>query len=234
MGTGSTFDLLGTGLAPGDHHYRAYVGPPQDYDLVAAMTFNLLTTAGLRQQHKLIDVGCGSLRAGRLFIPYLNVGNYVGVDPNEWLVREAIAHEIGEDLIRIKGPSLIFQSNLAGIDPLQADYAVAQSIFSHASLGQVKNWLQDISGQLKSSGAFFATFIPGPEDYAGEDWVYPGCVNYRTETMAEAAAGAGFRFTPLQWRHPRQTWALFFKPDFDLWWSDETPLTWDAKINAKK
>jgi len=38
---------LGLGLKPGDPHYRAYVGPPEDYDLIAAMTFNLLTTLGL-------------------------------------------------------------------------------------------------------------------------------------------------------------------------------------------
>ena len=37
---------LGLGLKPGDPHYRAYVGPPEDYDLIAAMTFNLLTTLG--------------------------------------------------------------------------------------------------------------------------------------------------------------------------------------------
>src|SRR5207302_381599 len=56
---------LGLGLKPGDPHYRAYVGPPEDYDLIAAMTFNLLTTLCLRQHHSLLDIGCGSLRIGR-------------------------------------------------------------------------------------------------------------------------------------------------------------------------
>jgi hypothetical protein len=37
-------ESLGVGLKPGDAHYRAYVGPSEDYDLIAAMTFNLLTT----------------------------------------------------------------------------------------------------------------------------------------------------------------------------------------------
>src|SRR5438132_4114131 len=97
MATASNFDRLGTGLAPGDNHYRAYVGPPQDYDLIAAMTFNLLTSVGLRAHHTLIDVGCGSLRVGRLFIPYLDSGNYIGVEPNRWLVEEALKHELGQD-----------------------------------------------------------------------------------------------------------------------------------------
>ena len=29
---------LGLGLKPGDPQYRAYVGPPENYDLIAAMS----------------------------------------------------------------------------------------------------------------------------------------------------------------------------------------------------
>ena len=72
-------DPLGLNLKAGDSHYRAYVGPPGDYDRIAAMTFNLLTAVGLRQQHKVLDIGCGSLRVGRLLIPYLNKGNCLRV-----------------------------------------------------------------------------------------------------------------------------------------------------------
>jgi hypothetical protein len=59
-------ESLGLELSPGARHYRAYVGWPVNFDLVAAMTFNLLTTIGLRQHHTLLDVGCGSLRSGRV------------------------------------------------------------------------------------------------------------------------------------------------------------------------
>jgi len=47
------------------------------------MTFNLLTTLGLRQASSLLDVGWRSLRIGRLLIPYLNLGKYFGVEPNK-------------------------------------------------------------------------------------------------------------------------------------------------------
>ena len=102
---------LGLGLKPGDPQYRAYVGPPEDYDLIAAMTFNLLTTLGLRQHHSLLDVGCGSLRIGRLLIPYLNRGKYFGVEPNEWLVDEGIRRELGETLVQIKRPTFFFSDS---------------------------------------------------------------------------------------------------------------------------
>src|SRR5438477_9754533 len=96
---------LGLGLKPGDPHYRAYVGPPEDYDLIAAMTFNLLTTLGLRQHHSLLDIGCGSLRIGRLLIPYLNRGKYFGIEPAEWLVAEGIKDELSETVIHTKPPT---------------------------------------------------------------------------------------------------------------------------------
>src|SRR3972149_10720697 len=104
-------ESLGLRLRPGARHYRAYVGPPKDYDLVAAMTFNLLTTLGVRQHHTVLDIGCGSLRIGRLLVPYLNVGNYVGIEPNKWLVDDGIQREIGQDQIRIKQPQFYFSDS---------------------------------------------------------------------------------------------------------------------------
>ena len=58
-------------LPPGARHYAAYVGPPEQYDFMGATQFRLLTTLGLREHHSVLDFGCGSLRAGRLLIPYL-------------------------------------------------------------------------------------------------------------------------------------------------------------------
>src|SRR5574338_1489702 len=121
---------LGLGLKPGDSQYRAYVGPPEDYDLVAAMAFNLLTTLGLRQHHSVLDIGCGSLRIARLLIPYLNRGKYFGFEPNEWLVDEGIRRELGESLVQIKRPTFFFSDSPGAIDQANVafDFALAQSI----------------------------------------------------------------------------------------------------------
>ncbi len=105
--------LYGLGLKSGDSHHRAYVGPPKDYDLIAALTVGLLFAAGLRETHKLLDMGCGSLRAGRLLIPYLRPGNYFGIEPNRWLVEEGIEKELGRDLIELKRPSFRYVSDFS-------------------------------------------------------------------------------------------------------------------------
>ena len=225
-------ESLGTGLKPGDAHYRAYVGPPEDYDLIAAMTFNLLTTLGLRQHHSLLDIGCGSLRIGRLLIPYLNRGKYFGVEPNKWLVEEGIKRELGEALLEIKRPTFFFSDSPETITQAKVsfDFALAQSIFSHCGLDLIKNWLSAISRSLAEHGALVATFLPGEEDSPTKGWVYPECVSYRPATLRDAAAEAGLRFELLDWKHPRQTWALCAAPKFDSGWFKNKPLTWNAGL----
>jgi SAM-dependent methyltransferase len=223
---------LGLGLKPGDPQYRAYVGPPEDYDLVSAMAFNLLTTLGLRQHHCLLDVGCGSLRIGRLLIPYLNRGKYFGVEPNEWLVAEGIRRELGGTLIQIKQPTFFFSDSPDAIAKANVsfDFALAQSIFSHCGLDLIKGWLSAISHSLAKGGALVATFLTGQEDCAKRGWIYPECVNYRTATLERAAKDVNLRFEILDWKHPRQTWALFAAPEFDSAWFKDRPLTWNTTL----
>ena len=223
---------LGLGLKPGDPHYRAYVGPPEDYDLIAAMTFNLLTTFGLRQHHSLLDIGCGSLRIGRLLIPYLNRGKYFGIEPAEWLVAEGIKHELGETVVHTKRPTFFFTDSPETVvrAKVSFDFALAQSIFSHCGLDLIKGWLFAVSRSLAPDGILLATFLPGDEDTPQTGWVYPECVNYRPITLERAAAQANLRFEILDWKHPRQTWALFAAPDFDSTWFKNQPLTWNAAL----
>jgi SAM-dependent methyltransferase len=223
---------LGLGLKPGDSQYRAYVGPPEDYDLIAAMTFNLLTTLGLRQHHSLLDIGCGSLRIGRLLIPYLNRGKYFGVEPKEWLVDEGIKRELGETLVQIKRPTFFFSDSPETIAQAKIafDFALAQSIFSHCGLDLIKGWLSTISRSLAEKGVLVATFLIGEEDSARTGWIYPECVNYRPATLERAANDLNLRFEILDWKHPRQTWALFATRKFDSSWFKDRPLTWNTGL----
>jgi SAM-dependent methyltransferase len=226
-------ESLGVGLKPGDPHYRALVGPPEDYDLIAAMTFNLLTTLGLRQHHSLLDVGCGSLWIGRLLISYLNHGKYFGIESNESLVKEGLKRELGGTLVEIKRPTFFFSDSPETVaEPkVSFDFALAQSIFSHCGLDLIKNWLGAISRSLTEDGALVATFLPGEVDSTSTGWVYPECVSYRPPTLRRAAAGAGLRFELLDWKHPSQRWALLAAPKFDSSWFKNKPLTWNARLD---
>lgn len=226
-----TTENLGLDLPPGVKHYRAFVGPSGDYDLVAAMTFNLLTTLGLRQGHELLDVGCGSLRVARLLIPYLNVGHYTGVEPNRWLVDEGIRREVGQDQIRIKRPQFFYADTARGLPAGKTfDFAVAHSIFSHSGPDLLERWLADLAPRLRDTGALVATFLTADEDCRQLGWIYPHCVNYRVDTMSSLARNVGLKLVLLDWKHPRQQWALYAKPGFDSCWFRDRLLSWNTML----
>jgi SAM-dependent methyltransferase len=200
-------DPFGLGLQPGDPHPRAYVGPPQDYDLIGGIQFSLLLAAGLRETHRVVDVGCGSLRAGRLLIPYLRPGHYYGLDPNRWLIEEGIRREVGRDLVRIKRPRFDYADDFSlAAFGTTFDYAMAQSIFSHAYADLTLRGLKEIAKGLADSGLLLATYIDGDTTTPGSGWLYPGCVTYTWDDMLGLIDASGLVARRLDWMHPRQTW----------------------------
>lgn len=207
-------EQLGYHLPIGSRHYRAFVRPPARYDLVGAMQFCLLASLGLRETHFLLGVGCGSLRGGRLFIPYLLPGHYFGVEPEKWLLEEGIRNECGQDLIRIKQPVLSSDSNFNfTCFNRKFDFLLAQSIFSHASQRQIRRCLSEASKCMHSTSIFAATFLQGSDDYSGDEWVYPGCVSYRFEKIRGLAQEAGLGAKMINWPHPNgQVWLLIANP----------------------
>ncbi len=198
-------------LPPGSEHYTAFVGPPDQYDLMGAAQFRLLTTLGLREFHRVLDFGCGSLRAGRLLIPYLANGNYFGLEPNEWLIDDAIERQIGRDLISLKSPHFFnfadFRADRCGTD---FDFILAQSIFSHCGLDLLETALHGFAAALAPTGLALVTILhPGQDgvaEFHGSGWAYPGCVAHAPATFTRLTGKAGLATRALPWFHPRQTW----------------------------
>jgi len=191
----------GLGLKSGDPHYRSWVGPPESYDLRASMQVSLLLAAGLRETHRLVEVGCGSLRAGRMLIPYLLPGRYFGLEPTRWVVEEGIEHELGEDILRIKRPSFRFVDDFSAADfGVEFDFALAQSIFSHTYPDMTLDGLRGISEALAPGGKLFANFVETEattED--GSGWLYPGCTTYTWERMGELIEDSGLVARKIEW-----------------------------------
>jgi hypothetical protein len=197
---------LGLGLNSGDPHYRAFVGPPEDYDLISGQAFSLLISLGLRGHHSLTDIGCGSLRIGRLLIPYLNEGRYTGIEPHEWLVEQGVLKEVGSDLVRMRRPRFLFQDNARGVARNSQDWILAQSIFSHCGITLLRRWLKQCGNIMARDGQLLATFVLGATDVAHGSWHYPGCTNYTWETIERECERFGLVAVRVDWPHPRQVW----------------------------
>ena len=201
-------------MPDGTLRHRAYVGKPEEWDLVAARQVTLLLTAGLRDYHRLVDVGCGSLRAGRMLIPYLEPERYFGIEPNRWLVEEGIEHEFGGDLVRIKRSAFRFVDDFSLSEfRVHFDFAVAHSVFSHTYPDLALVGFRGIAEALAPEGKLFAAFREGRQNTEGSGWLYPEMVPYAWETMNGIIEESGLVARRLDWMHPRQSWFVAAHPN---------------------
>jgi SAM-dependent methyltransferase len=184
---------------------------------MAGLQFSLLFALGLREHHRLLDIGCGSLRAGRLFIPYLAPGNYYGIEPNEELVEAGITDELGRDTVALKQPQFLFREDFAFREfDAQFDFLVAQSILSHTHEDLARLLLGNAREVIADRGVLCGTFflqrpVTGRHGHrlrgsAGQGWVGMGGVAYRWPEFERMASDAGFAVRRLSFPHPRQTW----------------------------
>lgn len=198
--------------------YRAAVGPAHNYDIIGGLQFALLLALGLREHHKLLDVGCGSLRGGRLFIPYLKAGRYYGMEPAKWMIDSGFDYELGHDIKEMKMPTFIisdkFDFSAFGV---KFDYILAQSILTHTSLALMRQCVANARAALMPKGIFAFTIMPG-DNYSGpEGWVANGKVaSYHPDFVGGFLEGHGLYSYQIKWPHPSgQVWFVSC-PDWPL------------------
>jgi SAM-dependent methyltransferase len=196
-------------LPAGSDHYRAYVGLPDRFDFMSASQFALLFQLGLREEHRVLDFGCGSLRLGRLLIPFLNRGGYYGVDPNAWLIDAGVAHELGWAAIDVKMPSFNHSSSFrADVFGCRFDFLMAQSIVTHTGPDLARTLLASVPRALNPSGLFLFSYVrdDSMKVEPTNGWHYPECVGYPRAWFEEELGKAGLVSRPLPWFHPGATW----------------------------
>jgi len=197
-------------LAAGDAHYRAFVGPPDRFDFMSASQFALLFALGLRDHHAVLDFGCGSLRLGRLLIPFLQASRYYGIDPNRWLIDDALARETGWSIVSLKEPHFSQNNDFrCDVFDRKFDFIVLQSIITHCGVSLTQHLIEQIGLALEPQGIAVFSIIEAYSDApdSGEEgWIYPHCVAYREDTIIRWCARSGMTAKRLPWYHPGAVW----------------------------
>lgn len=177
-----------------------------------------LIAQGLLPGDRLLDIGCGSLRAGVRLVPFLETGHYYGIDLVPALLDEGFAREIVPLGLEARLP----RENLAAADAFQIpfegiefDHALAQSLFSHLPINHLRLCLSNLRPRMRRGGVFHATFFTVPDDHlinapsvhspAGVTtfgWRDP--YHFFARDIAFAAEGLGWRLEGVfDWDHPR-------------------------------
>ena len=186
--------------------YRAYVGgpTPERWYGIGKLQFHWLVSAGLRPDSVFLDVACGSLRLGQFLIPYLNQGNYFGLDGSERLIEQGLENEVFFDIAAEKQPK--FSSNydfdFSFID--RFDFAIAQSLVTHLALDDVRLMLENLRTVADERSVFFFTFFEGDEKENKHEVSHPNKNwKYKFETLQDVARQTGWALAYVgDWNHP--------------------------------
>ena len=200
------------GLSPGSPHYRAYVGPPDRFDFMSATQFSLMFQCGLREHHSVLDFGAGSLRAGRLLIPYLQPNCYFAIEPNSWLIDDALDRELGRDAVDLKRPQFSDDDNFdCTVFGRKFDFIMMQSIVTHCGVGPFLKLMASAARALEESGLVLFSYCDSPTENCNVSsiwWVYPECVSYSEDQVHQFLDNAGLVGRSIPWFHPGAKWFL--------------------------
>ena len=138
------------------------------WEEIGQLQLDFLVVQGLKPHHRLLDIGCGSLRAGVKLIRYLDAGHYAGLDLHESLLNAGYEIELAKEGLKHKLP----RSNLVADGefdfswcPMQVDFALAQSVFTALPLNFLRICLERLATFMVSDGKFFVSIFEIPDKH---------------------------------------------------------------------
>jgi len=140
--------------APEGRHGR--VGAPHLWRMQRAFQIDFLQRMGLANDHRLLDLGCGTLRGGLPLIGFLAAGNYTGIDVRAEIIEEA-QRELEEAGLTQRYPRICHVASLAECD-LRAAYDViwAFTVLPHLEDPQLDTALAFAARHLADRGVCYS------------------------------------------------------------------------------
>ena len=171
------------------------VGPAYLWQMKRDFQINFLKNSGLKPEHYLLDIGCGTLRGGIPLIDYLQEKHYFGIDARKEVLDEGYK-ELEETGLEWKQPTLLFAPDISQV-AIQREFDViwAFSVLIHMTDEILNDALNFVAGHLADAGVFYAnlTLGPKPEDH----WQSFPTVSRSFEFYDEVCSENGLTITDL-------------------------------------
>lgn len=141
--------------------HRSVVGGM--WDVIGPLQRDFLVSQGLRPDHTVLDVGCGSLRGGVPLTGYLDANKYYGIDISQRLLDAGYEREIlGGGLAgKLPRDHLFATNDFETPFDVMFDFAIAVSLFTHLPLSVFTRCLTKIAPRFAEGGLFYATVFEG-------------------------------------------------------------------------
>jgi len=153
------------------------------------LQFEYLLSHGLQPRHRVLEIGCGNLRAGWRIIEHLDAGNYYGLDISPDILLAAndtvVRYELQDKLPNLH---LVRDLTFGWLPDGHFDVVHAHSVFSHTPLEIVEECFAHVGRILRPDGYFDFTF---DRTELAEHQVLREDFYYRTETLVDLAAKHG-------------------------------------------
>jgi SAM-dependent methyltransferase len=134
------------------HHLA---GPVEFWKMKRDFQMVFLRSQGLQPEHRLLDIGCGTLRGGIPIIDYLDCSHYYGIEVRPSVLAEGLK-ELCDAGLEAKCPTLIV-GEVGAIDiPVRLDFVWAFSVLIHMTDDIVERTVAFAARQIGSGGAFYA------------------------------------------------------------------------------
>src|SRR5205823_5994501 len=135
--------------------------PIAGFEKAGRQQFVLLIMAGLEPRSKVLDLGCGVLRAGYWLIQFLDPHCYYGSEPHRERIDTGRTFILEPDIESIKQPR--FDTNPefdSGVFDMKFDFFLAYSIWTHASKPQIETMLDNFLRDSNPGGVFLTSILP--------------------------------------------------------------------------
>jgi SAM-dependent methyltransferase len=144
-----------SGAEPAERRH-ALVGPPRLWRQKRAFQIAFLRGVGLEPRHRLLDLGCGTLRGGIPLIAHLEPGHYTGIELRAEVLEEG-RRELAESGLAERRPLLLACGDLAALWlEGRFDFVLAFSVLIHMTDEIAGTALRFAARHLAPSGAFYA------------------------------------------------------------------------------
>ena len=170
---------------------HAAVGPAKLWKMKRDFQFQFLKDQGLLPQHKMVDIGCGTLRGGIPLIDFLNEGHYFGIDVRADVLDKG-REELKEQGLETKKPNLIAFHDFGDLNLTdKVDLAFAFSVLIHLSDDIAEACFQFVGRNLTEDGRFLANV--NVEQHEDAEWQGFPVVFRSMEFYEDLAARAGLK-----------------------------------------